>query len=80
MERHSFFRDEICTCLNIEVDLQVIDRSLFSLDHFILKQKTNQDFIKKFKGWYILSILKGDISPSTSLIMLIVRKKFEENL
>ena len=35
-------RDEIDMCPNIEVDLQFIDKSPFSSDHFMSKKRINQ--------------------------------------
>ena len=35
-------RDKIGTCPNIEVEIDVIDKSPFSLDHITLKKKTKR--------------------------------------
>ena len=35
-------RDEIGTCPNMEVEIDVTDKSPFSLDHIMLKKKTKR--------------------------------------
>ena len=41
IEKHLVLEMKYIT-VNIEVDLQIIDESPFSLDHFMSKNKTNQ--------------------------------------
>ena len=40
-------RDEICTFQNIEVEIDVRDKSLLLLDHIILKKKIKLYFTKR---------------------------------
>ena len=56
-------RDEIGTCPNIDVGIEVMDKSPFLLDHIMLGKK-----IRK------LGILKEGFSPYSSPVMLISHK------
>ena len=40
-------RDEIGTCLNIEVEIDIMDKSSFLLDHTMLRKKIKRFWIKK---------------------------------
>ena len=65
-------RDEIGTCHNIEVEIDVKDKSPFFIRPYQVKEdKTLID--KEMKRLCYLGILKG-FSPYSSLVMLISRK------
>ena len=66
-------RDEIGTCSNIEVDLQVIEKSpsLIRPTHVKREEKPMTD--KEMQRSVHLGILKKDMSPQSSPIMLIAR-------
>ena len=55
-------RDEIGTCLNIEVDLQVIDKSSFFIGPFYVKQEDKPMIEKETQGLALLGILKRHIT------------------
>ena len=40
-------RDEICTCPNIEVEIDVTDKSPFIYDHFMLGKRTKPFWTRK---------------------------------
>ena len=46
-------RDEIGTCQNIEVDLQVIDKILFFIRLFDVKEEDKLMIDKEMQSWYI---------------------------
>ena len=69
-------RDEIGTCPNIEVDLQIIDRSPFFITLFHVKEEDKPMIDKEMQRSVHLGILKKDMSPYSSPIMLIARKNF----
>ena len=71
-------RDEVGTCPNIEVDLLVIDKSLFFIRPFHVKG--NRPMIdQEMQGSVHLGILKKDMSLYSSPIMLIARKNSSLN-
>ena len=66
-------RDEIGTCSNIEVEIDVTDKSPFFIRPYHIKEdKTILD--KEMKRLCYLGILKEGFSPYLSLVMLISRK------
>ena len=67
-------RDERCTCPNIEADLQVIDKSPFSITAFHVKEEDTPIIIEEKQRLVHLDILKQDMSPYVSPIMHSVRK------
>ena len=67
-------RDEIGTCLNIEVGIDVTDKSSFLLDHTTLGKKIKKVIDKEMKHLCYLGILKDGFSPYSSPVMLISRK------
>ena len=66
-------RDEIGTCPNIEVEIDVTDKSPFFIRPYHVKEdKTLID--KDMKCWCYLGILKEGFSAYTSPVMLISSK------
>ena len=66
-------RDEIGTCLNIEVGLDVTDKSLLFIRPYHVKEEDKNVSDKEMKRLYYLGILKG-FSAYSSPVMLISRK------
>ena len=65
-------RDEIGTCPNTEVKIDVMEKSQFFIRPYHVKEKTFID--KEMKRLCYLGILKEGFSPDSSLVMLINRK------
>ena len=66
-------RDEIGTCPNIEVEIDVMDKSLFYIRPYHIKEDAN--FIDKvMKCLCYLKILKKEFPVYSSPVMLISRK------
>ena len=66
-------REKIGTCPNIEVDLQVIDKSPFFIRSFHVKEEDKPMIDKEMQRLVHLGILKKDMSPYSSCIILIAR-------
>ena len=66
-------RDKIVTCPNIEVRIDVSDKSPFLLDHITLGKKIRKLYTKRWNVCY-LGILKEGLSPYSSPVMLISRR------
>ena len=72
-EEEFSLRDEIGTCLNIEVVIDVTDKSPFFIRPYQVTEDKN--FIdKEMKRLYYLGILKEGFSPYSSPVMLIVER------
>ena len=56
-------RDEIGTCSNIEVEIDITDKSPSLLDHFMLRKKTKTLLNKEMKRLCYLGILKEGFQP-----------------
>ena len=67
-------RDEISTCPNIEVDIDVTDKSPFFIRPYHVKEEDKALIDKKMKHLYYLGILKEGFSAYSSPVMLISRK------
>ena len=67
-------RDEIGTCPNIEVKIDVMDKSLFFIRPYHVKEEDETLIHKEIKRHCYLGILKAGFSPYSSLVMLISRK------
>ena len=67
-------RDEIGTCPNIEVEIDVMDTSPFFIRPFHVKEEDKTLINKEMKRLCYLGILKEGFSPYSSLVMLISRK------
>ena len=64
-------RDEIGTCPNIEVEINVTDKSPFSIRPYHVREEDKKVTDKKMKCLYYLGILKWGFSPYSSPVMLI---------
>ena len=67
-------RDEIGTCPNIEVEIEVMDRSPFFIRPFHAREEDKAILDKEMKRLCYLGILKEGFSAYSSLVMLISRK------
>ena len=67
-------RDEIGTCPNIEVEIDVTDKSPFFIRPYHVKEEDQNILDKEMERLYYLGILKEDISACLSPVMLISRK------
>ena len=71
-------RDEIGTCPNIEVEIDVMDKSPFFIRPYHAKEEYKALIDKEMKRLCYLGISKEDFSPYSSSIMLISRKVTKE--
>ena len=67
-------RDEISTCPNIEVEIDVTDKSPFFIRPYHIREEDKKVIDKEMKHLCYLGILKEGFSPYSSLVMLISRK------
>ena len=67
-------RDEIGTCPNIEVEIDVTDKTPFFIRPFHTKEEDKTILDKEMKRLCYLGILKEGFSTYSSLVMLISRK------
>ena len=67
-------RDEIGTCPNIEVEIDVTDRSPFFIRPYHVKEEDKTLIDKEMKCLCYLGILKEGFSAYSSPVMLITRK------
>ena len=67
-------RDEICTCLNIKVEIDVRDSSPFLIRSFHAREEYKTILDKEMKRLCYLGILKEGFSAYSSPVMLIRRK------
>ena len=67
-------RDEIGTCPNIEIDIDVMDRTPFFIIPYHVKEKNKRILDKEMKRPCYLGILKESFSAYSSPVMLISRK------
>ena len=67
-------RDEIGTCPNIEVEIDVVDKSPFFIRPYHAKEEDKALIDKEMKRLWYLGILKDGLSPYSSPVMLISRK------
>ena len=67
-------RDEIGTCTNIEVEIDVTDITPFFIRPFHVKEEDKSILDKEMKRLCYLGILKEGFSPYSSPVMLISRK------
>ena len=64
-------RDEIGTCPNIEVGIDVMDKSPFFIRPYHVREEDKKVIDKEMKHLCYLGILKEGFSPYSSLVMLI---------
>ena len=67
-------RDEIGTCLNIEVEIEVTDKSPFFIRPYHVREEDKVVIDKEMKRLCYMGILKEGFSAYSSLVMLISRK------
>ena len=67
-------RDEIGTCLNIEVGIDVTDKSPFFIRPYHIGEEDNKVIDKEMKHLHHLGILKEGFLPYSSPVMLISQK------
>ena len=67
-------RDEIWTCLNIEIDIDVTDRTPFFIRPYHVKEEDKRILDKEMKRPCYLGILKEGFSVYSIPVMLISRK------
>ena len=67
-------RDEIGTCPNIEVEIDMTNKSPFFIWPFHAKEDDKNILDKEIKRLYYLGILKEGVSAYSSPVMLISRK------
>ena len=67
-------RDEIGTCLNIKVEIDITDNSPFFIRPFHAKEEDKTILDKEMKRLCYLGILKEGFSAYSSPVMLISRK------
>ena len=73
-------RNEIGTCLNIEVEIDVTDKSPFFIKPYHIKEE-DKKFVDKEMEWLCyLGILKEGFSAYSSPVMLIARKFTQDNI
>ena len=67
-------RDEIGTCPNIEVGIEVTDKSPFFIRPYHVREEDKKVIVKEMKHLCYLGILKEGFSPYSSPVMLIIHK------
>ena len=67
-------RDEIGTCPNIEVEIEVTDKSPFFIRPYHVREEDKAIIYKEMKRLCYIGILKEGFSAYSSLVMLISRK------
>ena len=67
-------RDEIGTCLNIEVEIEVTDKSPFFIGPYQVREEDKAIINKEMKRLCYMGILKEGFSAYSSPVMLISRK------
>ena len=79
MYREMFsLRDDIGTCPNIEVAIDVTDKSPFFIRPYNVKEEDKSLINKDMKRLCYLGILKEGFSSSSSMVMLISRKLMKD--
>ena len=67
-------RDEIGTCPNIEIDIDVMDRTPFFIRPYHVREEDKSILEKEMKRLCYLGILKEGFSANSSPVMLISKK------
>ena len=67
-------RNEIGTCPNIEVEIDVMDKSPFFIRPYLVKEEDNNCIDKEVKHLCCLGVLKEGFSAYSSPVILISRK------
>ena len=71
-------RDEIGTCPNIEVEIDVTGKSTFFIRPYHVKEEDKTLIDKEMKRLCYLGILKEGFLPYSSMVMLISRKLMKD--
>ena len=71
-------RDEISTCLNIEIEIDVTDKSPFFIRLYHVKEEDKKILDKEMKRVCYFGILKEGFSAYSSSLMLISRKVMQD--
>ena len=71
-------RDKMGTCPNIEVGIDVMDKSPFFIRPYHFREEDKKVIDKEMKHLCYLDILKEGFSPNSSLVMLISRKMTQD--
>ena len=71
-------RDEIGTCLNIEVEIDVTDKFPFFIRPYHVKEEDKTFIDKEMKRLCYLGILKEGFSAYSSQVMLVSRKAMKD--
>ena len=71
-------RDEICTCPNIEVEIDMMDKSLFFIRPCHVKEEDKNYIDKEMKHLCYLGILKEGFSANSDPGMLTSRKETQD--
>ena len=71
-------RDEIGTCLNIEVDIDITDKSPFFIRPYHVREEDKAIIYKEMKRLCYLGILKEGFSAYSSPVMLRSRKSTKD--
>ena len=71
-------RDELCACPNIEVEIEVTDRSPFFIRPFHAREEDKAILDKEMKRLCYFGILKEGVSAYSSPVMLISRKLMQD--
>ena len=72
-------RDEIGTCGNIQIDIDIMDRIPFFIRPYHVKEEDKRILDKEMKRLCYLGILKEGFSAYSSPVMLISRKMTQDN-
>ena len=72
-------RDEIGTCPNIEIDIDVMDKTLFFIRPYHVREEYKRILDKEMKRLCYLGILKEGFSAYSSPVMWISRKMTQES-
>ena len=71
-------RDEIGTCPNIEIDIDIMDNTPFFIRPYHVREEDKKIVDKEMKSLCYLGILKEGFSAYSSPVMLISRKMTQE--
>ena len=71
-------RDEIGTCLNIEVEIDVTDKSPIFIGPYHIRHEDKRFIDKEMKPLCYMGIQKGGFSAYSSPVMLIIRKLMKD--
>ena len=72
------FRDDIGTCANIEINIDVMDKTPFFIRPYHIREEDKIILDKEMKRLCYLGILKEGFSAYSSPVMLISRKMTQD--